>query len=216
MKPQISLALLASLAAASPINEQRQLGGSTENGLRGPCKDIAFIFARGSTEIGNMGTICGPPTADRLRDEFGEDKVAVQGVNYPARLSTNFLPSGGDPDGVRDMTSHITDTVSKCPETIIVAGGYSQGAAITHETVKSLDSSVIDRIAGIVTFGDTQNKQDNGRIPNYPPEQTKIICAPGDLVCEGTLIITPAHLGYTMDAREAAEHLISMIKAAQA
>ncbi|KAK2799864.1 hypothetical protein FQN51_006465 [Onygenales sp. PD_10] len=198
MKFPISLALLAAAASASPIQERQIIDiiGSTANGLDGPCKDITFIFARGSTEIGNMGTIAGPPTANLVLREFGADAVAVQGVDYEARLDTNFLPNGADPKGIEDMKEN-------------------QGAALTHQAVEESDPAVVARIAGIVTFGDTQNEQDGGRVPGYPPEKTKIICALGDLVCEGTLVIMPAHLTYTMDAPEASEFFIEMINNAK-
>lgn len=63
----LSFTMLASLAAASPITlatpkadhlEVRQFGTSTRNeleqGRAGSCPKAIFIFARASTEVGNM------------------------------------------------------------------------------------------------------------------------------------------------------------------
>lgn len=55
----LALSMLASLAAASPITlSARQLGTNTrselENGKAGSCPKAIFIFARASSETGNM------------------------------------------------------------------------------------------------------------------------------------------------------------------
>jgi hypothetical protein len=47
------------------------------------CKELTFIFARGTTEIGNMGTVVGPKVGSEL-DSLTGGKVAIQGVDYPA------------------------------------------------------------------------------------------------------------------------------------
>ena len=47
------------------------------------CKELTFIFARGSDEMGNMGSVVGPPVATQLKSLTG-DKVSVQGVTYAA------------------------------------------------------------------------------------------------------------------------------------
>ena len=58
MKFSAAVALLASTAAALPSVERRQLGSSTSNELEnGDCRAVTFIFARGSTEIGNMVSV---------------------------------------------------------------------------------------------------------------------------------------------------------------
>lgn len=132
MKVASILTLLAGIASAAPAAEPsaleaRQLGGTVgmiaNEFTRGGCKPIIFIFARGSTETGNMGLICGPPTANNLKRTFGASNVAVEGVDYAALLTTNFLPSGGDPLGVRDMQQKLT-RAAQCGDSIIVAGGY--------------------------------------------------------------------------------------------
>ena len=80
-----------------------------------------------------------------------------------------------------------------------------------------MSSVVKDQIAGVVTFGDTQNRADNGRIPNFPHNKIKIFC--GDLVrdtvCDGNLggaVLAP-HLSYGANVDEAADFLIGKVSA---
>ncbi|KAL0931553.1 cutinase precursor [Colletotrichum truncatum] len=212
--------VLVSTVLALPTEDKRQLGsvGSTANEFKtGGCKDIIFVWARGSTEIGNMGTVVGPPVANRLKKAFSS--VAVQGVDYGARLDTNFLPGGADPAGISEMESILKNIASKCPQSIVVTGGYSQGAAVNHRAIEDLPEAQKNQIVGVVTFGDTQFRADNGQIPNFPKDKIKIICAsnPRDTVCDGNLgaaILAP-HLSYGANAGEGADFLISKIKAAQ-
>jgi cutinase len=158
----------------------------------------------------------GPYVSTDLKAGFSSSRVATQGVNYAASLGTNFLPGGADPNGVQNMAALFQQVYNQCPNSVIVAGGYSQGAAVTHEAISNsgLSSSVISKIVGVVLFGDTQYLQDGGRITNYPTQNTLIICAPGDLVCDGTLVITAAHLSYGANAQQAANFLKSRINAA--
>lgn len=67
-------------------------GGSTENGLDGSCGDLTVIFARGTSEPGNVGIISGPPMFKSLRTKLGNDKVVVQGVDYPASAAVSLCP----------------------------------------------------------------------------------------------------------------------------
>lgn len=60
----------------------------------------------------------------------------------------------------------------------------------------TLQDNVKSQVVGTVLYGDTRFQQDGGRIPDYPVDETKIFCAPGDEVCDGTLIVTAAHLTY--------------------
>lgn len=170
----IIISVLAALAVANPI-EVRQRGGrvgSTATEFSdGGCRDIIMLFARGSAETGNMGVICGPPTANGLKSNFGSDAVAVEGVDYGARLSTNFLPGGADPAGVQEMQRLIQQATTQCPDSKLVVGGYSQGAALTHRAVEDLPQAQKDRIVAAFTFGDTQNEQ-----VCHPPV---IVCGPG-------------------------------------
>ncbi|KAK2016748.1 cutinase [Colletotrichum eremochloae] len=225
----LSVLALSSIAAAFPtlsetsINEAdvldleaRQLGNNVgiiaKEFSQGGCKDVIMLFARGSTEVGNMGTVCGPPTANNIKSKF--QSVAVEGVDYAAALSTNALPGGADPLGIREMKRLIEKANTECPDSKLVVGGYSQGAALTHRAVEDLPQAQKDQIVAAFTFGDTQNTQDKGQIPNFPKEKTNIICAPGDAVCKGTLLVLPAHLTYGANADEQADFIAQKLTAA--
>ncbi|KAK5939613.1 hypothetical protein PMZ80_007992 [Knufia obscura] len=230
MKYTFALSALAALASAGPILgetaapiedlETRQLGsvGVTANefsGLLGSvnCRDVIFFFARGSTEAGNLGTVIGPDVGNGLKRVFGSTNVAVEGIDYPALLSTNNLPGGADLGGIREMEDLLDSAASRCPNSKIVVGGYSQGAALVHRAVEDRSTAVKNKIVGAVTFGDTKNLQDGRQIPNFPREKTRIFCAVGDLVCTGSLIITAAHLTYGANAAEAVAFLAARIRA---
>ncbi|KAF4483272.1 putative cutinase 1 [Colletotrichum fructicola Nara gc5] len=257
MKAFIPL-ILASVAFSSPIYpisskeietapklDTRETGTIAKEFTRGGCRDVIFIFARGSVETGNMvscpsrlgcatalrrpyshssttsdgadvkafhqGSTVGPPTSDGLKKKYGDNRVATEGVDYAAALTPNFLPGGADPDGVATMRKLLNDAASKCPNAKLVAGGYSQGAAVAHRSIESLSDSTKNRILGVITYGDTQNTQDKGQIPKFPKDRVKIICNDADEVCKGTLEVEPSHLDYVKRVPEAVDFLIGKI-----
>lgn len=101
-KSTVLLALLP-FAMAGPV--ERQFGGSftgsTQNDLSGPCKAVTLIFARGTSEIGNVGSVTGPPFFQALGKKIGNDQLAVQGVDYPANIAG--IIALGDPAGSKKM-----------------------------------------------------------------------------------------------------------------
>ncbi|TDZ71924.1 putative cutinase 1 [Colletotrichum trifolii] len=189
--------------------------GSTANEFtNGGCKDVIMFFARGSTETGNMGTICGPQTANAVKANF--QSMAVEGVEYAAGLATNTLPGGCDPVGVSEMKRLIGEANANCPNSKLVVGGYSQGAACTHRAVEDLPEAQKDQIVAAFMFGDTQKQQSGGQIQDFPADKTNIICARGDAVCRGSLMILPAHLSYGSRANEMADFITQKLTAAGA
>ncbi|KAH7380542.1 cutinase-domain-containing protein [Phaeosphaeria sp. MPI-PUGE-AT-0046c] len=229
-----TISLLAALAAASPIAvpeasgaeisgaeleslvERQIFGGSDdelEKGSSSACPKAILVFARGSTETGTLGTL-GRPLGDALERKYGAKDVWVQGVGgpYDATIGGNLLPRGSTPASIAEMVRLLTMANTKCPTSKVVAGGYSQGAALAAAAVSDSTAAVRDQIVGTVLFGYTKNLQNRGAIPNYPSNKLKVFCNTGDLVCTGTLTITVAHLTYGDDARSAApQFLISKI-----
>ena len=177
-------------------------GSSTSNDLvNGACKQVTFIFARGTSEAGNMGSVVGPPLADALKSAFGDDNVAVQGVDYAADASGAVTGSisPGQADGAKKMTQLAQQAASSCPTSKVVLSGYSQGAQQVHGALQDLGAG--NKVAAAVTFGDPLSSQP---FQNINASQTKVFCADGDAVCNGTFNITPAHLSYGSDANDAA------------
>lgn len=110
-------------AAPIPLPlEERQSLSPTRNDLSGSCKAVTVIFARGTSEPGNVGLLAGPPFFNALGSMIGYDKVAVQGVPYPATIAGYLI--GGSPEGATSFAGLLGQVVGKCPGTKIVVGGY--------------------------------------------------------------------------------------------
>ncbi|KAG9250988.1 cutinase-domain-containing protein [Emericellopsis atlantica] len=213
--------LLAGSAMAAPAVdlEERQLGSITRNDLEdgsaGDCPEAIFIFARATGEPGNMGASAGPAVAGTLEREISS--VWIQGVGgpYDATVGDNVGRLGTSQEAIDEMTRLFNMAHDKCPDSAVVTGGYSQGTAVVAGSVSTLDAAVQEQVKGAVLFGYTKNRQNNEQIPNYPTDRTEIFCNPGDLVCEGSLIVAAPHFAYTTAARgPAADFLVQQINSA--
>jgi cutinase len=186
-------------------------GALTASAAAGPCADTEVVFARGTGEAPGPG-----PTGDAfinaLHARVGQ--FAVYPVNYPAsdEWSTGV-------EGIRDAAAHIVSTANNCPNTKMVLGGYSQGAAVmgfvTSPAVpdgvdpatvpKPLSPDVAQHVAAVVLFGTPNVRAMNflGQPPVVigPVYQAKTIkvCVPEDPVCSDGLNFA-AHDTYASDA----------------
>ncbi|KAB5515245.1 cutinase-domain-containing protein [Coniochaeta sp. 2T2.1] len=154
--------LLLALTSALPLQPQTRQAwtGITAHDLSVyGCKPIILIFARETFSPGNMGDKVGPQLSNGLKLIFGASNVATEGVDYLGLPETNFFTGGAPPAGIGEMQMLLTTATSLCPNSIVVASGYSQGAALTHRAIEWLPPAVKDRIAGVVTFGDTQTRR---------------------------------------------------------
>ncbi|KAK3071825.1 hypothetical protein LTR53_007951 [Teratosphaeriaceae sp. CCFEE 6253] len=204
---RLSLALsFAALALATPITKRQYLGKTTENQLVDgtPCRAITILFARGTTEHGNVGTLVGPPFFQAVANAVGASKVAVQGVDYAANVAG--FQAGGDAAGSATLASLVAQTQSKCPNTKLVLSGYSQGGQVVHNAAAMLSASQTAFVNSVVIFGDPDNGEPVGSIPS---SKVLIICHVGDDICLHGDLILPPHLTYAINAQQAANFVVS-------
>ncbi|PPJ61181.1 hypothetical protein CBER1_10301 [Cercospora berteroae] len=212
MKSSImSLWLLAAAAYGTPI--ERRQGSTTSNELKsGKCGDVVFIFARGSTESGNMGMTVGPPTCRGIKQAFPGAVCQGVGGGYTASIGGNLQADGTTAAAKREAATMFALAASQCPDAAVVAGGYSQGAALIAAAVTALPAQQKEQVKGVVLYGYTKNRQNNGQIPNYPAARTKVFCNASDGVCGGGLAVTAGHLTYTSDVNAAVEFLQAAVR----
>ncbi|KAF9771511.1 hypothetical protein IL306_010852 [Fusarium sp. DS 682] len=171
-----------------------------ENGDPSKCPKAILIYARGSTEPGNLGITVGPILVEAMQIAIPD--IWIQGVGgpYTADLASNFLPDGTNAASINEAKRLFQMSHDKCPDTPVVAAGYSQGTVVVGYALTQLADAVQNQVVGAALFGYTKNKQLGGRIPDYPTDRTKVFCLPADLVCDGALFILPAHFLYGPDA----------------
>jgi cutinase-like protein len=126
------------------------------------CPDVQVVFARGTGEPPGAGRV-GDAAADSLRSLANGKSVAIYAVQYPA--SYDFPRAI---DGVNDASAFIEHTAQACPQTKMVLGGYSQGAAVVDVLAATgrpilgftspLPDTIADHIAAVVVFGNPSNR----------------------------------------------------------
>ena len=161
------------------------------------CPDIQVVFARGTTEPPGLGAT-GQAFVDDLRARVGDKSVGVYPVVYPA--SPDF-PTGIQ--GVIDASTHVQEMANNCPDTKMVLGGFSQGAAVMgfvttelipdgvslSEVPEPMPADVADHVAAVALFG-TPSDRFMGMVsqppvvigPLYEPKTIEL-CVPMDFVC---------------------------------
>jgi cutinase len=194
--------LAATVAIAAPVVEKRQ--GCT----------YGFVFARGSTEPSPLGMLIGPSLQSSLKGLL--PGMQTFPVGYAASIATNISMDRTDAASIKKGVEAFQSAASKCK--VIVAGGYSQGAAVMHNAVsKGISADIKSKIAGVALFGDTRNQQDKGHIPNFPTEKSKVWCNASDGVCGGMLNVNAGHLSYSnAQISEAARYLAGLAKGMKA
>ena len=153
-------ALTASAALLAPMLSPTPIGGLGT--ASADCPDIEVVFARGTDDSPGLGRV-GGAFVDSLRGKVGGRSVGAYAVNYPA--SYDFLAAAG---GANDASAHIQYMMGACPNTRLVLGGYSQGAAVMDVIAavpipaigfnNPLPPNTPDFVAAIAVFGNPSAK----------------------------------------------------------
>ncbi|MDN4516986.1 cutinase family protein [Mycolicibacterium austroafricanum] len=185
------------LAAAAAVTASVAAGAvvPTAPASAQPCPDVEVVFARGTSEPAGVGRV-GQALADTLRNQLGGRTVGTYGVNYPA--SYDFLNTAS---GAVDATGRIAYMAAQCPNTRIVLGGYSQGAAVVAmlagvpplgDRIGSIGSApplpgaLSGNVAAVAVFGNPSAKfgapvSARGAFAGKAID----LCADGDPICSG-------------------------------
>jgi cutinase len=164
------------------------------------CSDVQVVFARGTFEPAGVGGV-GQAFVDSLRAKAPNKSIDVYAVNYPASL--DFATAA---DGVLDASNKVRDTAAQCPNTKIVIGGYSQGAAVAaYITADKMPDNftpppgltgpmppeVANHVAAVALFGKPSSGFMQMIYTGAPPitvgsrytAKTDDVCIPEDQVC---------------------------------
>ncbi|WP_234811713.1 cutinase family protein [Mycolicibacterium canariasense] len=186
------------------------LGAALPTARAAGCPDAEVIFARGTTEDPGPGPT-GAEFIDALRNKVPGKSVGVYAVDYPATLDFGTAVSG-----ISDARAHILATAAACPDTKMVLGGFSQGAAVmgfvTASTVPDgvdpatvpapMPPEIANHVAAVALFGKPSarfmraiNDPSVTVGPQYVAK-TVDLCVDNDLVCDPTGRSFSAHNTY--------------------
>ncbi|KAK5098511.1 hypothetical protein LTR70_002724 [Exophiala xenobiotica] len=195
-------------AGPSPTPEEIKQAATTRNELlNGPCRNVTVLFARGTTESGNIGSLVGPALESALDARLGATNVAFQGVDYVADVA-GYYAKGSD-SGASTLASLVSTASSKCPNTQIVMSGYSQGAQVVYKAAAQLPPALAAQIKAAVLFGNPNNGLP---VPNINNANTWTFCHALDKICQGQPKVEASHLDYAVDTPAAAAYIASRVK----
>lgn len=121
------------------------------------CSDIEVVFARGTDEPAGLGVV-GKALVDTLRPMVKDRSISTYAVKYPATWDFAQVAAGAN-----DASKRIQSIAATCPDTKIVLGGYSQGAAVIDVVTTApiaglgytapLPLAVVPHVAAVAVFG---------------------------------------------------------------
>ena len=199
---------IALLVGAATVAGWAPLSAPVPSASAQPCPDVEVVFARGTTEDGVGPT--GQAFVDSLRARLGTKSIGVYPVDYPA---TTDFPTAID--GVKDASAHVRSMAAKCPNTNMVLGGFSQGAAVmgfvtanaipdgvtASDVPQPMPPDVANHVAAVALFGKPNDRfmhainQPSVAVGPLYAAKTIDLCVPEDPICSSGLDFN-AHMQY--------------------
>ncbi|WP_328351780.1 cutinase family protein [Mycobacterium sp. NBC_00419] len=179
----------AAVMLLAPVVSPQLSAASLPTANAAPCPDVEVVFARGRFEPPGTGRI-GVAFVDALRSKTSKN-VGFYAVNYPADYQVDV--------GANDMSKHIQYMANKCPNTRLVLGGYSLGAAVTDLVLAApspvfgynnpLPLGMDGHVAAVALFGNGTRKV-FGPVSDVSPlwgDKTIDMCTPDDPICSDNM-----------------------------
>ena len=181
----VAVMLLAAVLLIAPAMTPVPAPGMLPKASAG-CPDAEVDFARGREEAPGVGEV-GQAFINSLQKREPRMSIGAYGINYPADVSVT--------KGSNDMSAHVQSMAASCPNTKLVLGGYSLGAAAADVVVAMnqpgfgytdpLPPAMDQHVAAVALFGNATQRV-VGDVPGPSPGFAgKIIdlCAAGDPIC---------------------------------
>lgn len=219
---------VSALLAAAMVAGLGALLGWSPPASAASCSDVEVVFARGTTERPGAGSV-GNAFAEALRGRLGDKSVGLYPVSYPANQDWPTAVIG-----VNDAGNRIRQLAADCPDTKVVLGGFSQGAAVAQlvtadapavppnsfafGTTTPLAPEVADHVDAVVLFGKPNDRflfligQPYVPVGSAFATKTLDLCALNDPICSGGLDPV-AHNLYTANGMvtEAADYAAARV-----
>ena len=182
----LAAVLTAAAALVVPVVVPASEPGAVSPATAASCPDVEVVFARGREEPPGTGQV-GTAFVSALRSKVSGKNIGFYAVNYPADTQVD--------QGANDMSQHIQYMAGSCPNTRLVLGGYSLGAAVT-DVVLAVPAPVFgfsnplplgsdDHVAAVALFGNGTQKV-LGPVSAINPaygDKTIEMCHANDPIC---------------------------------
>lgn len=181
----LAVVVIAAALTFAPVLLPSGTPGAAWRATAANCPPVEVVFARGRLESPGTGVL-GNAFINALRSKAGGTDIGVYPVKYPADTEVDV--------GANDMSQHIQYMVNNCPNTRLVLGGYSLGAAVTDVVLavpvsafgfrSPLPQGTDQHVAAVALFGN--GSQWAGPITNFNPiynDRTIELCHGADPIC---------------------------------